>query len=66
MYVVTHILAIDGHSHLIAAFLAMPIKNNVTIYDEFYQYIFRSLKFQMLSEDCCTHDTFVLRKPMTL
>ena len=45
MYGVTQIIAIDGHSHFIAAFLTMPIKNNAITYDEVYWYVFYSLEF---------------------
>ena len=45
LYGVTHILAIDGHSHFIAAFLTVTIKNNAITYDEVYRYLFYSLEF---------------------
>ena len=38
-------LAIDCHSRFIAAFSAMPIKNDAIIYDEVYWYVFYSLEF---------------------
>ena len=66
MYGVTHVLVIDGHSHFVAAFSIIPIKNNAIIYDEVYRYVFCSLEFQNLSEESRAHNTFVLRKTMTL
>ena len=45
VYGVKHILAIDCHSRLIAAFSTMSIKNDAIIYDEVYQYLFYSLEF---------------------
>ena len=53
VYGVTHVLAIAGHSHSIAAFSTMPIKNNAKCYDEVYRYVFYSLEFQTLSEESC-------------
>lgn len=38
MYGLTHVIAIDGHSRFIVAHSLMPIKNNLTIYEEVYRY----------------------------
>ncbi|XP_055360765.1 uncharacterized protein LOC114847823 [Betta splendens] len=37
MYGVTHVVAIDGFSGKLVAHSTMPIKNNLTIYDEIYR-----------------------------
>ena len=37
MYGVTHICARDGYSGLITAFLTLPVKNNVEIYEHVYR-----------------------------
>jgi len=37
MYGVTHVAATDGHSRFIVSHTIMPIKNNLTIYDEIYR-----------------------------
>ena len=39
MYGVTHICASDGYSSKIVAFLTMPVKNNLEIYEHFYRYV---------------------------
>ena len=44
MFGVTHVGAIDGFSGKIVAFSTMPIKNNVTIYEEIYMYVERVIK----------------------
>ena len=36
MYGVTHVCGVDGHSGKIVGFISMPIKNNVTVYQEMY------------------------------
>jgi len=36
-YGVTEVVAVDGYSAYITAFSVMPIKNNVTIYEEVYR-----------------------------
>ena len=35
---VTHVMARDGYSGIIVAFPAMPVKNNLIIYDEIYSH----------------------------
>ncbi|KAI4832319.1 hypothetical protein KUCAC02_015291 [Chaenocephalus aceratus] len=37
MYGVTHVLAVDGFSSNIVSHSSMPVKNNLTIYQEVYQ-----------------------------
>ena len=37
MFGVTHICAIDGYSGRIVAFITMPVKNDVEIYEEIYR-----------------------------
>ncbi|KAI4819230.1 hypothetical protein KUCAC02_004486 [Chaenocephalus aceratus] len=37
MYGVTHVLAVDGFSSNIVSHSTMPVKNNLTIYQEVYQ-----------------------------
>ena len=37
MYVVTHVVAIDGHSRFVVAASISPIKNNILIYDQIYR-----------------------------
>ena len=37
MYGVTHVAAIDGHSRYVVAATTMPVKNNVTIYEDIYR-----------------------------
>lgn len=39
MFGVTHVCAIDGYSGKIVAFTTMPVKNNVTIYEQIYMYV---------------------------
>ena len=34
MFGVTHVLAVDGYSSQIVAHASMPVKNNLTIYEE--------------------------------
>jgi len=34
MYGVTHVCSIDGYSRYVAAFLCMPVTNNVVIYND--------------------------------
>lgn len=36
-YGVTHVAAVDGHSLMVVGFATMPIKNNVTIYENLYR-----------------------------
>jgi len=36
MFGVTHVCAVDGHSGMVVGFVTMPVKNNVTIYQELY------------------------------
>lgn len=36
MFGATHVCAIDGHSGMIVGFVTMPLKNNITIYEELY------------------------------
>lgn len=36
LFNVTHVCAVDGYSGMIVGFASMPIKNNVTIYEELY------------------------------
>ena len=38
MFGVTHVIARDGYSRMIVAFSTMPVKNNLTIYDEIYSH----------------------------
>lgn len=38
MFGVTHVMARDGYSGMIVAFSTMPIKNNLVIYEEVYEY----------------------------
>ena len=38
-YGVTHVFASDGYSGKIVGASTMPVKNNITIYDEVYRYI---------------------------
>ena len=42
MFGVTHVCAVDGLSGMIVGFVTMPIKNNVTIYEELYMYVYKS------------------------
>ena len=37
MFGVTHVIAVDGHSKKIVANATMPIKNNLTIYEQVYR-----------------------------
>lgn len=37
MFGVTHICAVDGYSGKIVAFITMPIKNNIEIYEHLYK-----------------------------
>ena len=37
MFGVTHVMARDGYSGMIVAHSTMPVKNNLTIYDEVYK-----------------------------
>lgn len=37
MFGVTHVVAIDGYSKKIVGHSTMPIKNNLTIYEEVYR-----------------------------
>ena len=37
-YGVTHVLAIDGFSSNIVAYTTMPVKNNLTIFNEIYKW----------------------------
>lgn len=37
MFGVTHVIAVDGYSRKIVANTTMPVKNNLTIYDEVYR-----------------------------
>jgi len=39
MYGATHVLARDGHSGMVVAFVTMPVKNNVIIYDSIFRYL---------------------------
>ena len=39
MFGVTHVCAVDGYSGMIVGFVTMPLKNNVTIYQELYMYV---------------------------
>ena len=43
MYGVTHVVAIDSHSRFIMGVYAMPRKNNLVIYKEFFSGIFHEL-----------------------
>lgn len=38
MFGVTHVMARDGYSGMIVSFSVMPVKNNLTIYDEIYKH----------------------------
>ena len=40
MYGVTHVCARDGYSGMIVGYSTMPLKNNVTIYDCVFRYVF--------------------------
>ncbi|CAL9696616.1 unnamed protein product [Knipowitschia caucasica] len=37
MFGVTHVVAVDGYSSKIVAYATMPVKNNLTIYEEVYR-----------------------------
>jgi len=37
MFGVTHVLAIDGFSKKVVAYTAMPIKNNLAIYEDVFR-----------------------------
>ena len=37
MYGVTHVSAIDGHSHMIVSWTTTPVKNNLIIYSEVFK-----------------------------
>lgn len=43
MFGVTHVVAIDGFSSQIVAYNTMPVKNNLTIYQNVYRYVQVSL-----------------------
>ena len=45
MYGVTHVAAIDGHSRFVVAGTTMPVKKDLTIYKEIYEYGFYLLSF---------------------
>lgn len=36
MFGVTHACAVDGYSGMVVGFVTMPLKNNITIYQELY------------------------------
>ena len=36
LFGVTHVCAVDGYSGMIVGFATMPIKNNITIYQDLY------------------------------
>ena len=38
MYGAVHVCARDGYSGMIVGFCTMPVKNNITIYDNLYRY----------------------------
>ena len=40
MFGVTHVIAVDGYSNFIVGHCTMPVKNNLTIYEE----VFRCVK----------------------
>ena len=37
MFGLTHVAAIDGYSGKVVAWTSMPVKNNLTIYDQLYR-----------------------------
>ncbi|XP_072573404.1 uncharacterized protein [Paramormyrops kingsleyae] len=37
MFGVTHVIAVDGYSSKVVAYATMPVKNNLTIYEEVYR-----------------------------
>jgi len=39
MFGATHVVAVDGYSFKIVGHATMPIKNNLTIYDEVYRLV---------------------------
>lgn len=39
MFGLTHVCGVDGYSGKIIAHVCMPIKNNVTIYEQFYRFV---------------------------
>ena len=42
MYGVTHVCCVDGYSRYIPAYAIMPIKNNVTIYEKIFRYLYKT------------------------
>ncbi|KAI2644312.1 CBK1 kinase activator protein MOB2 [Labeo rohita] len=59
MFGVTHVVAIDGFSSQIVAYNTMPVKNNLTIYQNVYRYVQVSLAtlFFFFSHIFFTHFT---------
>ena len=50
MYGVTHVIARDGYSGMVVATSTMPIKNNLTIYEEIFRYVSNSpFSFEIMS-----------------
>lgn len=39
MFGVTHVIAVDGYSSKVVAHATMPVKNNLTIYEEVYRFV---------------------------
>lgn len=39
LFGVTHVCAVDGYSGMIVGFTSMPIKNNITIYQQIYMQV---------------------------
>lgn len=39
MFGVTHTCAVDGYSGMIVGFASMPLKNNITIYEQLYMWV---------------------------
>lgn len=39
MFGVTHVIAVDGYSYRVVGHATMPVKNNLTIYEEVYRLV---------------------------
>ena len=52
MYGVTHVCARDGYSGKVVAFITMPIKNNIEIYEHLFRYLFITTLFILRTLHC--------------
>ena len=50
MFGVTHVVAIDGYSGKLVGHSTMPIKNNLTIYEEVYRCVYSNVLYILF---CC-------------